>query len=416
MKVLVLGAGVIGTACAHYLWRDGHEVMVVDRQPGPALETSFANAGGVCPGFAGPWAAPGMPLKVLGWLFKSHAPLLLRPQPDTAQWRWLAQFVGNCTAERFAHNKARMQRIAHYSKQCLVELRAETGIAYDQGTDGVLQIFRTEEELAGGRRAAAVLEQFGVAHRIVTAREARALEPALAADVPLAGGLHLPTDETGDCHLFTTRLAERLRASGVGFHFDTRIDAILRDGDRICGVRTSRGTLTADHYVVALGSEAPFLLRPLDIELPIYPVKGYAITLDDVHDDSAPRSSVMDEHSKVMVTRLGNRLRAAGVAEVGGYDRSADPHKAAGVLEAARTLFPHAGNYDRVTYWAGLRPMTPDGPPYLGPTPFENLFLNLGQGSNGWTQACGCGRIVADLVSGRAPALDLDGLTLDSRH
>ena len=211
MKVLVLGAGVIGTTCAHYLSEDGHEVTVIDRQPGAALETSFANAGGVCPGFAGPWAAPGMPLKVLTWLFKSHAPLLLRPQFDTAQWRWLAQFVGNCTAERFAHNKARMQRIAHYSKQCLMDLRAATGIAYDEGAGGVLQIFRTEEELAGGRRAAAVLEQFDVAHRIVTAPEIRTLEPALSADLPLAGGLHLPTDETGDCHLFATRLAERMR-------------------------------------------------------------------------------------------------------------------------------------------------------------------------------------------------------------
>lgn len=415
MKILVLGAGVIGTACAHYLSKDGHEVTVVDRQPGAALETSFANAGGVCPGFAGPWAAPGMPLKVLGWLFAHHAPLLLRPRFDPAQWRWLAQFVGNCTAQRFARNKARMQRIAHYSKQCLVDLRAATGIAYDEATGGVLQIFRTEEECEGGRRAAAVLERFGVKHRIVTAQEVRALEPGLAADVPLAGGLHLPTDETGDCHLFTTRLAERLRANGVTFHFGTRVDAMMRDGDRIGGVSTSRGLLTADRYVVALGSEAPMLLAPLDIDLPIYPVKGYAITLDDVRDDSAPRSSVMDEHSKVMVTRLGTRLRAAGVAEVGGYDRSASSSKAAGVLDAARTLFPHAGDYDRVTYWAGLRPMTPDGPPYLGPTPFPNLFLNLGQGSNGWTQACGCGRIVADLVSGCAPAIDLDGLTLDSR-
>lgn len=416
MKVLVLGAGVVGTACAHYLSGDGHDVTVIDRQAAPALETSFANAGGVCPGFAGPWAAPGMPLKVVGWLFKSHAPLLLRPRFDPAQWRWLAQFVGNCTAERFAHNKARMQRIAHYSKQCLVELRSATGIAYDEGTGGVLQIFRTEEELAGGRRAAAVLERFGVVHRIVTAPEARALEPALAVDVPIAGGLHLSTDETGDCHLFTVRLAERLRASGVTFHFDTRIDAIMREGDRIGGILTNRGLFTADCYVVALGSEAPFLLRPLDITLPIYPVKGYAITLDRVRDEGAPRSSVMDEHSKVMVTRLGARLRAAGVAEVGGYDRSADPSKAAGVLEAARMLFPRAGDYRQVSYWAGLRPMTPDGPPYLGPTPFQNLFLNLGQGSNGWTQACGCGRIVADLVGGRAPAIDLDGLTLVSRH
>jgi D-amino-acid dehydrogenase len=417
LKVLMLGAGVVGTACAHYLSRCGHEVTVIDRQPGPALETSFGNAGGVCPGFAGPWAAPGMPLKVARWLFARHAPLMLRPRLDLAQWRWLARFVGQCTADRFTRNKARMQRIAHYSKACLVGLRADTGIEYDHGTAGVLQIFRTEDELAGGRNAAKILERFDVAHRIVSGQEARTLEPALGAnDVPLSGGLHLPDDETGDCHLFTTRLADRLRTDGVTFQFNTRIGKIVRDGDHIGGVETDGGTFVADHYVVALASDAPALLSPLGIDLPIYPVKGYAITLDDVDHAHAPRSSVMDEHTKVMVTRLGDRLRAAGVAEIDGYDRSASPGKAAGVLAAARELFPSAGDYTQVRYWAGLRPMTPDGPPYLGATPFSNLFLNLGQGSNGWTQACGCGKIVADLVSGRSADIDLEGLTLESRR
>jgi len=416
LKVLVLGAGVVGTTCAHYLSWHGHEVTVVDRQPGPALETSFGNAGGVCPGFAGPWAAPGMPVKVLRWLFARHAPLMLRPRLDPAQWRWLASFVGQCTTERFARNKARMQRIAHYSKACLVALRAEAGIAYDHGTAGVLQIFRTEEELEGGRRAAAILARFDVAHRIVSTDDIRAIEPALGeSGMTLSGGLHLPDDETGDCHLFTTRLSERLQADGVIFRFNTKIARIVRDGDRIAGVETDHGVLTADCYVVALASDAPALLRPLGIDLPIYPVKGYAITLDDVDHAHAPRSSVMDEHSKVMITRLGRRLRAAGVAEIAGYNPAVDPGKAAGVLAAARDLFPSAGDYSQVRYWAGLRPMTPDGPPYLGTTPFPNLFLNLGQGSNGWTQACGCGKIVADLVSARVPDIDLDGLTLASR-
>ncbi len=416
MKVLVLGAGVVGTTCAHYLFHDAHEVMVVDRQPGAALETSYANAGGICPGFAGPWAAPGMPLKVLRWLFAPHAPLMLRPRLDPAQWRWLARFVGNCTAERFAHNKALMQRIAHYSKACLVSLRAETGIVYDQGTGGVLQVFRTSEELDGGCRAAKVLAEFGVAHRLVDAAEVVSIEPALVQSaVSFTGGLHLPTDETGDCHLFTTRLAERLQAAGVTFRFGTDVERLLHDGREVTGVATSRGVLTADHYVVALANDAPALLKPLGIDLPIYPVKGYAITLDKVRTAHAPRSSVMDEHSKVMVTRLGDRLRAAGVAEIAGHDRSVSTHKAAGVLAAARALFPSAGDYTNITYWAGLRPMTPDGPPCLGRTPFHNLLLNVGQGSNGWTQACGCGRIVADLVSGRSPDINLDGMTLGGR-
>lgn len=413
MKVLVLGAGVVGTACAYYLSKAGHEVTVVDRQPGPALETSFANAGGVCPGFAGPWAAPGMPFKVAKWLFARHAPLVLRPRFDIRQWQWLAAFVANCTAERFAHNKARMQRIAHYSKACLVALREETGIVYDHGTGGVLQIFQTEEEFEAARRATTVLDSFGVRHRLVDATQALAIEPALAdASVTPVGGLYLPDDETGDCHLFTTRLAERLRGQGTVFEFNTTIQAILTEGGAATGVVTDRGVLRADMYVVALANDAPSLLRPLGIELPVYPVKGYAVTLEVENADRAPRSSVMDEHSKVMVTRLGNRIRAAGIAEIGGYDRSVDPRRGATVLHAARSLFPQAGDYGTATYWAGLRPMTPDGPPYLGVTPLRNLLLNLGQGSNGWTQACGCGRIIADLVDGRAPEIDLEGLTL----
>lgn len=416
MRVLVLGAGVIGTTAAYYLHKAGHEVVVVDRQPDVAMETSFGNAGGVCPGFAGPWAAPGMPIKVLRWLFARHAPLSLRPRLDPAQWRWLTAFVGNCTAERFARNKARMQRIAHYSKACLVALREETGIHYDHGTAGVLQVFRTEEEVEASHHAAKVLQTFNVAHRLVGPREAVTIEPALSAStVALAGGLHLPTDETGDCYLFTTRLAANLKGEGVVFQFDTLVRGVLTEGDAVTGVATSRGILTADRYVVALANDAPLLLRPLGIDVPVYPVKGYAITVDNVQTDHSPRSSVMDEHSKVMVTRLGDRVRAAGIAEVAGYDRGVSPRKAAAVLDAARALFPFAGDYASATYWAGLRPMTPDGPPYLGATRLSNLVLNVGQGSNGWTQACGCGRIIADIVSGRRPDIDLDGLISDRR-
>jgi D-amino-acid dehydrogenase len=413
MRVLVLGAGVIGTTCAYYLSRAGHEVTVVDRQPGPALETSFANAGGVCPSFAGPWAAPGMPLKVMRWLFARHAPLMLRPRIDVAQWRWLAAFLRNCTAERFARNKARMQRVAHYSKTCLVALREETGITYDHGAGGVLQIFRTDEELEGGHRAARVLQSFGVPHRLVDAGEAKLIEPALANTVPLSGGLHLPADETGDCHIFTRKLADLLQQRGVAFRFNTRVRQLVVNGGRLDGVVTDQDTLHADAIVVALASDAPFLLRPLGIDLPIYPVKGYSVTLPIDRDDAAPRSSVMDEHSKVMITRLGSRIRAAGVAEVAGYDRTVARRSCEMVEKTAREMFPAAASNGRAEHWAGLRPMTPDGPPYLGRTPVVNLMLNVGQGSNGWTQACGCGRIVADIVSGRQPEIDLEGLGVD---
>ena len=360
------------------------------------------------------------------WRGKSRAgcspvtrPIVWRPRLDPYQWRWLFQFLRNCTPERFARNKARMQRIAHYSKACLKDLCADTGIAFDHGTGGVLQVFRTEEELAAAQNAARVLAEFGVSHRIVDAQEAMAIEPALrVATVKLAGGLHLPDDETGDCRKFTAALAELLSRRGVVFKFDTNVQRLLFEGDRVTGVVTNQGTLDADAYVVALGSEAVRVLRPLGIDLPIYPVKGYSITIDIDESTPAPRSSVMDEHSKVMMTRLGNRLRAAGLAEIAGYDTSIRPSGPATVLHSLREFFPGAaGGRDAgaqgVNAWTGLRPMTPDGPPYLGATTFTNVFLNLGQGSNGWTQACGCGRVVADIVSGRRPEIDLEGFGVD---
>jgi len=392
---------------------------VLDRQRGPALETSFANAGGICPGFAGPWAAPGMAAKVARWLFARHAPIVWRPRLDPYQWRWLFQFLRNCAPERFGRNKARMQRIAHYSKACLKDLFAETSIAFDHGTGGVLQVFRTEAALAAALNAARVLAEFGVSHRIVDAQGAMAIEPALrVATVKLAGGLHLPDDETGDCRKFTVALAELLSRRGVVFKFDTNVQRLLFEGDRVTGVVTNQGTFDADAYVVALGSEAVRVLRPLGIDLPIYPVKGFSITLDIDESTPAPRSSVMDEHSKVMMTRLGNRLRAAGLAEIAGYDTSIRPSGPATVLHSLREFFPHAARdrgaaAETVNAWAGLRPMTPDGPPYLGATKFSNVFLDLGQGSNGWTQACGCGRVVADIVSGRRPDIDLEGFGVD---
>ena len=311
MRVMVLGAGVIGTSSAYYLAKAGHEVVVVERHSAPALGTSFANAGGICPGFAGPWAAPGMPTNVVRWLFARHAPLVLRPSLDPHQWRWLIRFLRNCRAERFARNKARMQRIAHYSKACLKELCEETGIAFDHGTGGVLQLFRTEQELAGAARSSRVLEGFGVAHRILDAQGVLAVEPTLrAAAVKFAGGLHLPDDETGDCHKFTVALAELLRRRGVVFKFDTGVKRLRLEGARITSVLTDQGTLDADAYVVALGSAAARTLRPLGLDLPIYPVKGYSVTIDIDGNVPAPRSSVMDEHYKVMITRLGTHLRA----------------------------------------------------------------------------------------------------------
>ncbi|XXK31739.1 D-amino acid dehydrogenase [Rhodobacteraceae bacterium nBUS_24] len=412
MKVVVLGAGVVGVTSAWYLCKAGHEVTVVERQPDVALETSYGNAGGICPSFAGPWAAPGMPFKSLKWMFQSTAPLKFRPKFDPYQWRWLAAFIANCTEERFQENKARMQRIAHYSRACLQGIRSELNISYENQSAGVLQIFQTESEVENGFLAAKVLSDMGIKHLIVDSNMAKELEPALAqSDVNVAGGLFMPEDETGDSRVFCKKMLRVLKDLGVDFQFDTEILNFSVSLDKIELINTNKGQIFGDSFVAALGPYVTKLLRPLRINLPIYPVKGYSITGQIIDEDASPLSSVMDEHTKLMVTRLGNRLRAAGAAEIVGFDRALPKAALFGVMNATKNLFPGAVNYNNCEVWCGFRPMTPDGPPKLGKTQFSNLFLNAGHGSNGWTQACGASKIVADILSNRAPDIDISGLT-----
>lgn len=411
MKVLVLGAGVVGVTSAWYLHKAGHEVVVLDQNSGPALGASFGNAGGVCPSFAGPWAAPGMPFKALKWMFQSSAPLKIRPGIDPAQWRWLLQFVSNCRADKFASNKQIMQRVAHYSLTCLQALRAETGIAYANQSAGILQLFQTEDEFDYGALCAELLDEEGIPNRLVNAAEASAIEPALKnASVPFRGGLHLPKDETGDCHLFCNALTDLLKTNGVAFHYDTTIRNIVSDGAQIDFVHTSAGRFEADAYLIALGAQVAGVLRPLGLRLPVYPVKGYSITGTIQNAENAPQSSVMDEHSKIMFTRLGDRLRVAGIAEISGFDDTLRPSAFSNVLRRTEALFPGAVIPENCKRWTGFRPMTPDGPPILGKTRYDNLFLNSGHGSNGWTQSCGTSKVVADIISGRQPEIDISGL------
>jgi D-amino-acid dehydrogenase len=413
MKVLVLGAGVVGMATAYYLWRDGHEVTVVERNAGAAGETSFGNAGGLCPSFAGPWAAPGMVSKVLRMLLQADAPIRFRPQASLHQWRWIARWVAECHPERFRRNKLRMQRVAHYSLACLRGLADEAGLHdFDFHADGTLWLFRTAQEAELGRLATRALDSFGVPWRWLEPHEVDACEPALAQrSARITGALQLPADASGDSHRFAQSLVRLLSDQGVALRFNTTVQALETEGDRISGVRSSAGRLTADAYVVALGNQAPFLLRPLGLNLPVYPLKGYSITAPLLEGAPDIRPALMDEHNKVMISRLGGRIRAAGMAELGGYGLSADPAQRDMLLRVVREFIPHGMDEQRVTFWAGLRPMTPDGPPILGPTRWRGLFLNSGHGSNGWTQACGTSRIVASLVAGRAPEIDLEGLT-----
>ncbi|MDI4233472.1 D-amino acid dehydrogenase [Bradyrhizobium sp. Arg237L] len=413
MKVIILGSGVIGVTSAYYLARAGHEVTVVDRQPKPALETSFANAGEVSPGYSSPWAGPGVPIKAIKWLLMKHGPLVVRPKPDPAMWIWLLKMLRNCTAERYAVNKSRMIPIAEYSRDCLRALRGEIGIRYDERSRGTLQLFRYASQLDHTADDIAVLKQYGVPFEVLDREGCIAAEPALAAvKDKIAGGLWLPEDETGDCHMFTQALALEAKKLGVRFEFNVAIDGLIADASRVTGVATSKGVLQADAYVVALGSWSPRLLRPLGISLPVYPVKGYSITVPIVDASGAPESTVMDESYKVAITRLGDRIRVGGTAEISGYSDKLYAARRATLDHSVTDLFPRGGDLAKATFWSGLRPMTPDGPPVIGATRYNNLHLNSGHGTLGWTMACGSGRVLADLLSGRKPEIDVGELSI----
>jgi len=413
MKVLVLGSGVIGVASAWYLNAAGHDVTVIDRQAGPALETSFANAGEISPGYASPWAGPGVPLKAIKWLTMQDGPLVLRPKLDPRMWIWGAQLLANCTDRAYAINKGRMVRLAEYSRDRMIALRAETGITYDARQAGTLQLFRTQKQLDHAADDIAVLRQYGVPYEVLDPKGCVAAEPGLAgAGVPFVGGLRLPNDETGDCKIFTEALAGLCAARGVRFKFGVTIRALQHAGGRLTGVETDAGRLTADTYVVALGSYSPLLVRPLGIGLPVYPIKGYSLTVPIVDAAVAPLSTIMDETYKVATTRLGDRIRVGGTAEIAGYDTSLHTSRRGPLDRSLRDLFPRAGDASQARFWCGLRPMTPDGTPVLGGTKYANLYLNTGHGTLGWTMAAGSGKVLADLVSGRAADIDTSDLGL----
>ena len=413
MHVLILGSGVIGTTMAYYLARDGHQVTVVDRQPGAALETSYANAGEVSPGYSAPWAGPGVPLKAIKWMLMHHSPLVIKPMLDPAMWRWGLSMLRNCTESRYRVNKARMVRLAEYSRDCLKELRTATGIAYDERAQGTLQLFRTQKQLDGVGKDVDILRQYGVPFQVLEGDAYLEYEPALAlVKHKFVGALRLPGDETGDCFKFTQELARMAESHGARFRFGVNIEAIEREGDTISGVRTDAGVLTADRYILALGSYSPLLAKPLGIDLPIYPVKGFSITVPIDDAAMSPESTIMDESHKVAVTRLGARIRVGGTAQFSGFDLRLDQARRGTLEFVANDLFPKGGDVSRAEFWTGLRPMTPDGTPIVGATRFPNLLLSTGHGTLGWTMAAGTGRVIADLLSGRDPGIDLDGLTV----
>lgn len=414
MRVIVLGGGVIGVTSAYYLARAGHEVVVIDREPGPALETSFANAGQISPGYASPWAAPGIPLKAVKWMFQKHAPLAIRPDDEYTQFQlqWMWQMLQNCTAERYAINKNRMVRLAQYSRDCLKALRADTGIQYEGRTGGTLQVFRTQQQFDGAAKDIAVLKEANVPYELLTRAELPGAEPALAeTSHKLTGGLRLPGDETGDCQLFTTRLAALAEQAGVTFRYNTPVDAIVVEGGKAVGVHHGAKLMHADAYVVAFGSYSTSFLSDV-IKIPVYPLKGYSITAPIVDESRAPVSTVLDETYKIAITRFDKRIRVGGMAEIVGFDKRLREARRDTLEMCVNDLFPGGGDTANASFWTGLRPMTPDGTPIVGATELPNLYLNTGHGTLGWTMSCGSARLLADLISGKQPDIRYDDLNV----
>ncbi|MCF4467476.1 D-amino acid dehydrogenase [Acinetobacter baumannii] len=412
MRVIVLGSGVIGVASAYYLARQGAEVTVLDRQSGPAEETSFGNAGQISPGYSTPWAAPGIPFKAVKWMFQHHAPLAINLDGSMWQLQWMAQMLKNCNPQSYAVNKERMVRMAEYSRDCLRELRKDTGIHYENRAKGTLQLFRKEAQMEAVQRDISVLEECGVSYELLNGNELGRVEPALAnAQDKLVGGLHLPNDETGDCYLFTNALAQIAKELGVNFQFNQNVEKLIVEGDQIKGVQVNGKVLTADRYVLAFGSYSRDFLKPLDLQLPVYPVKGYSLTIPIVDPAFAPQSTVLDETYKIAITRFDQRIRVGGMAELSGFNLGLNEDRRATLQMVTQDLFP-GGDMEQASFWTGLRPMTPDSTPIIGATRFKNLFLNTGHGTLGWTMACGSGKLISDIVLNHKTDISTDGLSI----
>lgn len=413
MRVLILGSGVVGVASAWYLAKAGHEVSVIDRQSGPAEETSAGNAGQISPGYAAPWAAPGVPLKAIKWMFQQHAPLAIRLDGSCFQLQWMWQMLRNCNMDHYQTNKSRMVRLAEYSRDCLKALREDTGIQYEGRQGGTLQLFRTAQQFESAAKDIAVLQEAGVPYQLLGSDQLASIEPALGqVAYKLTGGLRLPNDETGDCQLFTRQLADMARQEGVTFEFNRSVDKLLVENGQISGVQCGSEVHKADAYVVAFGSYSTALLADL-VSIPVYPLKGYSLTIPITDESSAPFSTVLDETYKIAITRFDQRIRVGGMAEIVGFNTQLAKSRRETLEMVVQDLYPNGGDIEQASFWTGLRPMTPDGTPIVGRTKIKNLFLNTGHGTLGWTMACGSGQLLADIMSGVTPAIPADDLSVE---
>ncbi len=414
MKILVLGAGVVGVTTAYELLRDGHEVSVIERHPSAANECSLANAGLVAPGHALAWASPKVPAILLRSLYRDDQAFRFRLRADPHFWRWSIRFLGECTAARARVNTLRKHALCRYSQQRLAHVLTENDIEYDRQEGGLLYLYRSQESLDRGVANTKILAEDGQQMEVLDRDGLARVDPGYVPVLErLAGGIYCPTDESGDSNRFTQALAAVCESRGARFHYDTNIASIVGDADRVLRVVTDRGEFEAEHYILALGPYSPLLARKLGIDLPVYPVKGYSATLAIDDAQSAPRLGAVDEDKLVAYVRLGERLRVTATAQFSGYDTDHRPQDFTGMLRAVRELFPRCADYERPVYRACLRPMTPQGTPVFGRGRHRNLTFNTGQGHMGWTMACGSARITADLLAGREPAIDITGMTLE---
>ncbi|HCN90300.1 MAG TPA: amino acid dehydrogenase [Oxalobacteraceae bacterium] len=410
MHVAVIGSGVVGVCTAYFLAEAGHQVVVVERHGNVAEEASYGNAGVIAPGYVTPWAAPGMPGKILSCVFKSEAPLLFKPTLDPALWRWMRRWLSECELERYRINKARMQRVAFYSSDIQRQMREHYQLDYEQNR-GYLQLFRSARDIQMAQPAIGLLMENEVPHRMVDADEARSIEPALDRKTALAGGLYLPQDESGNCPLFTKQLKSIAQSIGVEFQFNCNVRSI-RSETRGVTLQHDNGASHVDAVVLAAGVDSAQLLAALGIDVPLYPIKGYSATASIKNFEDAPLAALMDESYKVAITRLGSRIRIAGTAELGSRALTLRDAALRTLMKVGNDWFPDAANYNIASFWCGARPMLPDGAPLLGATPIKDIYLNIGHGSSGWAMAAGSGKILADLVSGYDAEIDMDGLTL----
>ena len=414
-RVLVLGAGILGVHTAYFLRQRGYEVTVVDRQPGPALETSFANGSQISVSQSDPWASPHAPLKVLKWLGKEDAPLLFRLRMDVNQWRWGLRFLYECLPSRAEHNTLQAMRLSEYSRRTLQMLRKETSIQYDHAEAGIMMIHSNKQSFDDAAEAAQLLIRNGERRDVLSVAEAVKIEPALTHTAStLAGAIYAPNDESGDAYKFTVALAERAAAMGVEFRYGTTIKRLQREGGEVSGVVVSdeKGERTekADAYVVALGSYSSGLLSGVGVDALIYPAKGYSATLPIVNQPGAPKGSITDDEMKIVFTTIGNRLRIAGTAELNGFDTTLNPVRCAALTKRARHHFPDLCDWEAVTYWTGLRPATPSNLPIIGQSKLKNLYLNTGHGTLGWTEGPGSARALSDIIAGEKPEVDYEFL------